>query len=312
MPAQRRHKPATESSSTSEPRGSAEHVVDGLAQQGNAVPVPMGRRLRLSQLVVAVWQVARRHHLQVFAGDLAYNAFLGMIPFMLFVVLVLRSVHADVFINGAVAMFGLVLPASAAGLLQGQIQAEVNSRVPDWWLLGAFLAAGSLWACSAVFRAVASALNVMYEARDDRSPVRGLAISVVFAIGAAATWLIVFVLGEMLTTAAASASSSAVGLIWAVVIFLGAVGFCAGVYRLVPCDRRGFRAILPGALCAAACWFVFSLIFAFVMNAFGQFLVDPLYGWFAGLFSLVLYLYWSANIFLVGAEVNHAIEAYGR
>jgi uncharacterized BrkB/YihY/UPF0761 family membrane protein len=51
------------------------------------------------------------------------------------------------------------------------------------------------------------------------------------------------------------------------------------------------------------------MLFEFVMNSFGQFLVDPLYGWFTGLFGLVLYLYWSAYIFLVGAEVNHAIEA---
>ncbi|MBV9172463.1 MAG: YihY/virulence factor BrkB family protein [Chloroflexi bacterium] len=92
-------------------------------------------------------------------------------------------------------------------------------------------------------------------------------------------------------------------------MLLGAFVFCATVYRLVPCDRRAFRAIVPGAVCAAACWFVFSLVFEFVMNRFGQFLVDPLYGWFTGLFGLVLYLYWSAYIFLVGAEVNHAIEA---
>jgi uncharacterized BrkB/YihY/UPF0761 family membrane protein len=53
------------------------------------------------------------------------------------------------------------------------------------------------------------------------------------------------------------------------------------------------------------------MVFEFVMNRFGEFLVDPLYGWFTGLFGLVLYLYWSAYIFLVGAEVNHAIEANG-
>ena len=271
----------------------------------------MGRRLRLSQLILAVWHDARRHHLQVFAGDLTYNAFLALIPFMLFVVLVLRSVHADDLLNGAVAMFGVTLPASSARLLQDQIQAEVTSRVPDWWLLGVLLAAGSLWACSALFRAVTLALNVMYEARDDRSVVGALALSVVFALGSAAAWLILFVVGQTVTRAAASLSSNAPGPIWAVVMLLGAFVFCASVYRLVPCDRRAFRAIVPGAVCAALCWFAFSMLFEFVMNSFGQFLVDPLYGWFTGLFGLVLYLYWSAYIFLVGAEVNHAIEANG-
>jgi membrane protein len=292
-------------------RDPAEDVVKGLAQQGNAVVVPMGRRLRLSQLMLVVLRDARRHHLPVFAGDLAYNAFLALIPFMLFVVLVLRSVSADDLLNGAVGMFDVTLPASSAQLLQDQIQAEVNSRVPDWWLLGALLAGGSLWACSGFFRAVRLALNVVYEAGDDRSVVGGLIISLVFALGTAAAWLILFVVGESLTRQFAGVSSETSGYTWALVVLFGGFVFCASVYRLVPCDRRAFRAIVPGAVCAAACWFVFSMAFEFVMNRFGQFLVDPLYGWFTGLFALVLYLYWSAYIFLLGAEVNHAIEANG-
>jgi membrane protein len=298
--------------SLQEMQARAEDAVNGLAHHADHVAMPMGRRLALSRLVLAVWHDARRHHLQVFAGDLAYNAILALIPFILFVVLALRSVHADDLLNGAVAMFGVTLPATSARLLQDQIQAEVTSRVPDWWLLGVLLAAGSLWACSALFRAVTLALNVMYETHDDRSLWAGVAISVVFALGSAATWLILFILGETLTRAVADVAAGARGPIWAVVMLLGAFVFCASVYRLVPSDRRAFRAIVPGAACAAATWFMFSMVFDFVMNRFGQFLVEPLYGWFTGLFCLVLYLYWSAYIFLVGAEVNHALEANGR
>jgi membrane protein len=288
-----------------------EDVVESLAQQGDAVEVPMARRLRLSRLIVVVWHDAQRHHLQVFAGNLAYNALLALIPFMLFVVLALRSVGADELLNGAVGMFDVTLPASSAQLLQDQIQAEVNSRIPDWWLLGVLLAAGSLWACSGFFRAVTLALDVMYETREVRSLLGGFAISLVFALATASAWLLLFVVGETLSRPVAELSDAASGPIWAVVMLVGAFVFCASVYRLVPGDRRTFRAIAPGAGCAAACWFVFSLVFELVMNEFGRFLVDPLYGWFTGLFGLILYVYWSAYIFLVGAEVNHAIELNG-
>ena len=287
----------------------AKTAVNSVVRQGDHVPVPMARRLRLSQLALVVWRDSQRHHVQVFAGNLAYNALLALIPFMLFVVLILRSVAADELLRGAVAMFGTTLPASSARLLQDQIQAEVTSRVPDWWPLGVLLAAGSLWACSALFRAIRSALNVMYEAHESRSVLGGLASSLVFALASAAAWLSLFLGGEFVTSALAATASGARGPIWAFVMLLGAFAFCAGVYRLVPSDRPAFRAIVPGAACAAIAWFAFSMVFEFVMNAFGQFLVDPLYGWFTGVFGLVLYLYWSAYIFLVGAEVNHAIEA---
>jgi uncharacterized BrkB/YihY/UPF0761 family membrane protein len=48
-----------------------------------------------------------------------------------------------------------------------------------------------------------------------------------------------------------------------------------------------------------------------VLNRFGPVLVDPLYGWFTGLIVLLLYLYWSSLILLVGAEINRVIEANG-
>jgi membrane protein len=299
---------ATEATGEGSARAVAEDAVDGVLHQADQIPVPMGRRLRLSHLLVDLWHASRRHHLQVFAGDLAYNAFLALIPFMLFIVLALRSVQAGDLLHGALGMFGTTLPASSSQLLQDQIQAEVTSRVPDWWLLGVLLAAGSLWACSALFRAIALALNVMYDTHDTRSFLGGLTFSLVFALASAAAWLGLFLAGEALTSLLAGSSSGARGPIWAVVILPGAFVFCASVYRLVPCDGRAFRAIVPGAVCASATWFAFSMVFDFVMNSFGQYLVDPLYGWFTGLFGLVLYLYWSAYIFLVGAEVNHAIE----
>jgi uncharacterized BrkB/YihY/UPF0761 family membrane protein len=48
-----------------------------------------------------------------------------------------------------------------------------------------------------------------------------------------------------------------------------------------------------------------------VLNQFGTFLVDPLYGWFTGLIVLLLYLYWSSLILLVGAEINRVVDANG-
>jgi Virulence factor BrkB len=63
---------------------------------------------------------------------------------------------------------------------------------------------------------------------------------------------------------------------------------------------------------ATGSWFVFSFAFAFVLNKFGGCLVDPLYGWFTGVIAVLLYVYWSAYILLLGAEVNHAIEVQSR
>ncbi len=171
--------------------------------------------------------------------------------------------------------------------------------MPDWWPLGVLLAAGSLWACSAGFRALAAALNVMYAVSDRRSAVTSLGLSLILALAAAGAWLIAWALMQTFATAIVP------------ILLLGGFGLSALVYKVIPCDRRPFRAIVPGAVCATIAWCVFSFGFDFVLNEFGRFLLDPLYGWFTGLFALLMYVYWSAYILLLGAEVNHVIESMG-
>jgi membrane protein len=252
--------------------------------------------------------------LPAFAGNLAYNAFLTIVPFVLFLVSVLRALGATDLLSSLLDVLSATLPASSAHLLRDQVQAEVTSRIPEVWLLSAMLAVGALWACSTAFRAVKAAMNVMYETNDDRPVLAQLALSIVWSVATAALVLVAFALIQMAAHSLASLVNAPFQLIWNLVkwtMLLGStfVAFAA-TYAFVPSVRRPIRAITPGAAFATFASALFSLGFAFVFNVFGSILVDPLYGWFTGLFALLLYLYWSSFILLLGAEVNHAIEAH--
>jgi uncharacterized BrkB/YihY/UPF0761 family membrane protein len=100
-------------------------------------------------------------------------------------------------------------------------------------------------------------------------------------------------------------------LIWStvqwVMLVVCAFGACALLYYYGPDARRPIRAVAPGALAATLAWLVFSVGFARVLDAFGAFLVDPPYGWFAGMIVLMLYLYWSAS----GSGAKDRREAIG-
>jgi membrane protein len=95
---------------------------------------------------------------------------------------------------------------------------------------------------------------------------------------------------------------------WLILVASAFLGF-ALTYYLAPDVKRPIRSVSPGALGATAAWVLFTIVFSGVLNRFGTLLIDPLYGWFTGLIVLLLYLYWSSLILLVGAEVNHVIEA---
>jgi membrane protein len=292
-----------------------EQLVDRTERELGSARVPLARRLRVFDLIRLVAHTAGPHHLPAFAGNLAYNAFLAIVPFLLFLVSVLRAVHATSLLSGLVDVVSATLPASSAHVLRDQVQAEVTSRIPDVWLLSVLLAAGALWACSAAFRAVAAAMNVIYETRDDRPLLAQLALSVVLSLATAVLFLVALVLVEATSHALGEVVDAPFYLIWnpvkwTVLMASAFVGFAA-TYAFVPRVKRPIRAVIPGAAFATCASVLFSLGFAFVFNVFGSVLVDPLYGWFTGLFALLLYLYWASFILLVGAEVNHAIEAHG-
>jgi membrane protein len=281
--------------------------------------VPLAWHLHAADVMRRTLQQSGPHHLGAFAGNLAYNAFVAIFPFVLFLLSVLRAVRATDLVNRFVALLAASLPVSAGQFLRDQLQPEMLSRLPNPGWLSVLLALGSLWAVSAVFRAVAAAMNVMYESAERRPFWRQVGLSLMLSVVAASLMLAAVVLILVGARIGAAVSQNLhlglpIDLIWSTVQWLMLVVCAFGAFALMyycgPDVRRPIRAVGPGALAATLAWLVFSVLFSGVLDRFGAFLVDPLYGWFAGIIVLLLYLYWSAFIFLVGAEVNCVVEMH--
>jgi membrane protein len=92
---------------------------------------------------------------------------------------------------------------------------------------------------------------------------------------------------------------------WPVLLGFVLLGL-ALLYYYAPSAEQEFRFITPGAVIAAVSWLVFSLAFSFYVNNFGNY--NKTYGTLAGVIILLLYAYYTAFIFLFGAEANQVIE----
>lgn len=306
--------------STEDLPGPAQQVLRDADRAIGQTQVPRARQLRLRDIIRLAVQQAGPHHLPAFAGNLTYNAFLASFPFLLFLLSVLRALHATDLLTGLEDLLTASLPATSAQLFHEQIQPDVASLIPNSWLLNVVLVLGSLWAVSAVFRAVTAAMNVMYDCTDRRPLWARFGLSIVLSLLTACLFLsaVVLILASSRATVAVTeavhlgASFAAIwtAVQWVILVACAFLGF-ALTYYVAPDVKRPIRSVSPGALGATAAWLLFTLAFSGVLNQFGRFLVDPLYGWFTGLIVLLLYLYWSALILLVGAEINRVIEANG-
>jgi membrane protein len=252
-----------------------------------------------------------------FAGNLTYNAFLSLFPFLLFLVSILKLVDATGLITALVGVMAHSLPAPAAYLVRHQILPDVMSRLTDNPFLSVLLALGSLWQVTFVGRAIVQALNRMYGTEDKRSAWRRFLLPLVFALGAAifflaALALLVFgsqigvIVGGRLGSGTAGWWASAI-LRWPLLLVLAFLAFAVIYYWGPDVDQRA-PFVSTGAALATIAWLIFSVAFSLVLNQFAVFLVSPLYGWFTGLIILLMYLYWSSVIILIGAEINRVVE----
>ena len=85
------------------------------------------------------------------------------------------------------------------------------------------------------------------------------------------------------------------------------MGALAVVYRVAPDrDAPQMRWASLGAVVATVLWVIASVGFSLYANNFGTY--GKTYGALAGVVVLMLWLYWSAYIILLGAEVNAEAE----
>jgi len=81
-----------------------------------------------------------------------------------------------------------------------------------------------------------------------------------------------------------------------------------GTHLWLPAGRRHVRDILPGVFFTMLTWIAMSMLFAFYLTSFANYVST--YAGLASIMVAIIYLYLLANISILGAEINSAIMFY--
>lgn len=186
--------------------------------------------------------------------------------------------------------------------------------------VGAALAfALALWSSAAAFRTVMSGLNEVFDIHERHGIVRKFFVSLGLAVVTATLATVATMLaaeGPVVEDFFESLPGGSGPLedAWNLVRFpvmaLLVFGWLSITYAFGPADRRAFRFVTPGIVIAFLGWLAFALLFSAYVDANGDH--DRTYGAFAGLVVFQLYVYWSALIVFVGAQVDSALGERGR
>ncbi len=286
--------------------------------KANEAEVPVAQNLGLVDFFKLTYREMDEDHVMAFAGNLTYKALFAVFPFFTFLLSLLGLFNATNLVNTMVDKLSGVAPQSATRFIEGQLLSITESQAESAFTFGAIISILlALWGISGAFRSVMEAMNVMYEVEEDRPfwMVYGLSVFmslavVVLLLGA----LVLVVFGESIGVAVADlvGLGSVFATVWSVlqwpVVACVVLLAFALIYYFAPAAKQRFRWISPGSLLAFVFWLAFSLLFSLYVGTFGGSSYNETYGSLAGVIVLMLYVYYSALIMLVGAEMNQVIE----
>jgi len=291
-------------------------LIQKAEQKGNQAEVPLAQNLGVVDFFKLTFKEVGEDHVSAFAGNLTYKTLFAIFPFFTFLLSLLGLFNATSLVNDMIDYLSGVMPGSATAFIKDQLLSITKSQAESAFTLGAIISiALALWGVSGAFRSIMEAMNVMYEVEEDRPfwTVYGLSILMSLAV----VILMVSAFGIVIFGGSIGGGlAGAIGLgsifqtVWSIVqwpIVACIVLFTfALIYFFAPAAKQKFTWISPGSVLAFVFWLVFSLLFSFYVGASGSY--SATYGSLAGVIILMLYVYYSAFIMLVGAEMNQVIE----
>lgn len=248
--------------------------------------------------------------------QLAYFLILSMFPFIIVFLNILSYtslVREDVL--GGLIMY---LPFETQKLITGFVSEISTSSSQSLLSIAAFL---GLWTASSGLTAVIRSINRAYDYKESRSFIKLKLLSLVFTVALLILLTLVFltlVFGEVL----GNKLFSLLGLgnifvyLWAylriIIPLVYMVLIFAMLYKFSPCTSKineiPLGTTLPGAIFTSLGWMLISIIFSYYVNNFGRYAVT--YGSLVGIILLLIWLYISSVIIILGGEINATIEHF--
>jgi membrane protein len=246
------------------------------------------------------------------AGGVAFFILLAIFPAITALVSAYGLYFDASTITNNLSLLDDIVPANVLSIVHEQAQriAGNSGRALSLGIIVGILV--SLWSAMSGVKAMIDALNVIYEQQEGRNFFKLSLVALVFTLGGFATFLLaiagVIVLPLVL---APIGLGSAAGTLtrfgrWPVLLLVLLIGL-AVLYRYGPYRRAArWQWVSVGSVFAAVTWIIASYLFSWYLASFANY--NATYGSLGAVVGLMMWLWISTIVVLLGAELNAEIE----
>jgi membrane protein len=269
--------------------------------------------LSVQDLARRVWRELREDEVTERAAALSYYFLFALFPALLFLTALLSFLPVEGLQERLMAYTREVLPPDAASTVERTMTEVVGARRTGLVSIGLLV---MLWASSNGMVSLMNTMNVVFDVTERRPLLKrrllAIVLTLTFAVFIVAA-LVLMVFGPPIGAMVAGwlGLGDVFKRAWAVVnipivIACALIGIQL-VYYLAPAGARRWRWVTPGATFALLAWLVMSYGLRLYVGRFANY--SATYGSIGGVILLMLWLYLSSVVFLVGAEIDAEVRA---
>jgi membrane protein len=256
------------------------------------------------------------NNLPIVAAGVAFYAFLAIFPALMALLSLYGLAVNPEQAEQQISQLSGMMPEEAFSIIKERVENLISTpgNTLGWGTaLGILI---SLWSANAGTKSLFTGVDIAYNTKNDRGFIKQNALTLLFTLGFIITLLI-----SMALIVVFPAVVHAFGLpdnIDTLVSWLrwpllaGIVVFVISlVYKYAPFRKAPkFKWVFTGAAVATFLWLVLSLGFSYYVSNFGNY--GEMYGSISAVVILMLWLFLTSFIILLGAELNAQTEKYAQ
>jgi len=292
-------------------------TIAALGRNRAPLPVPVRKPRRgwaaWKHILLRTYEEINNDRLLALAAAIVFYGLLALFPAITALVSSYGLFAKASTINGHLAAMSTLMPASAYVIVDEQVTRIVTRGTGDLGMAFFIGLALAVWSANAGVKAVIDALNICYGVKERRGFIKLNAVSLAFTVGSIAGLLLAIAAIVVLPVWMSYLHFGRYGdlamawLRWPALLVLLLAGL-AVLYRFGPdLDNARWRWISPGAVFAALAWLAGSALLSWYLASFADY--DKTYGSLGAAIGLMMWLWMTAIVVLVGAELNSQIDA---
>ena len=258
-------------------------------------------------------QIGKNNVIIISAG-IAFFGCLAIFPGIMALVSIFGLTMDPQLIDEQLSKISSMVPEEVYGIIEKRVENFINTTGNTLGLGTAFGILFGIWSANKGTKSLFTGVDIAYRSKSHRGLIKQNALTLLFTFGA-----IILLIFSVILIVAVPALVDKIGLPtnlqniigWMRWLIMGLISvFCISlVYIFAPVrPRQRVKWVLTGALVATILWLFASWGFSYFISNFGNY--GEIYGSLSAVVVLMLWLYLTSLIILLGAELNSEIEKY--